>query len=90
MKVVKIRSGGAEGAAVEIGRGFVMIRALNEEKRSEWPENYEDYLSGNEAAPLVRWYEAGGAALLENINRRFVIRREDAEVTDGPQDVKLN
>ena len=89
MKVVKIKSDGFEGAAIETERGFVMIKALNEEKRSEWPENYEDYLSGGKAAPLVRWYEAGGASLLENISRRFVIQREKAEITDGPFDVSL-
>ena len=89
MRVVKIKSGAVEGAAIETERGFVMIKTLNEEKRSEWPENYEDYLSGGKAAPLVRWYEAGGAALLENINRRFVIEREKAEITDGPFDVRL-
>lgn len=87
MRIVRIKSGGSESAAIEISSGFVRLDVLNEEKRTAWPEDFEELVYGGEGAALARWYEAGGETLLENISRRFVVPREKAEITGGPSDV---
>ncbi len=80
MKLVTIRSKGSEGAAVVIERGFVRIATLNEEKRSDWPEDLERLVASGQAEMLDRWYLAGGRTILENMSRRLIIPFEDAEV----------
>ncbi len=80
MKLVTIRSKGSEGAAVVIERGFVRIATLNEENRSDWPEDLERLVASGQAEMLDRWYLAGGRTILENMSRRLIIPFEDAEV----------
>lgn len=80
MKLVTIRSKGSEGAAVVIKRGFVMIATLNEEKRSDWPEDLEKLVESGQAEMLDRWYLAGGRTILENMSRRLIVTPEEAEI----------
>ena len=80
MKLVTIRSKGSEGAAVVIERGFVRIATLNEEKRSDWPEDLERLVESGQAELLDRWYLAGGRTILENMSRRLIVTPEEAEI----------
>lgn len=81
MKLASLLIDGKAAAAIVIPRGYVLLETLNGVKRTEWPTELEALKKSSELPHLIRWYNAGGKTIVENLSRKLIVETEAAEPT---------
>lgn len=76
MRLVTIRLGGAETAAIRTENGVLPIRTINAKNGTDWPETVFELIRTEQLKPLTNWYNAGGRGKLEKMTG--IIPRETA------------
>ena len=84
MELASIKADGKVTAAIITDRGYVCLETLNELKRTAWPVELKQLVEGPELRHLLTWYNAGGKAVVDNINRRYLVEKDKAELTGEP------
>lgn len=68
MRWATVRKEGAELAAIATGRGLVLIETVNAAENKRWGSHLDDIFAQGQWEEIVRWYQEGGKARLEQLS----------------------